>query len=375
MSLPLARRVMRLLAISTFIVIGTQPLFVAAREGSTCKSSHTVAPQSYPSFFRVDSLRRIVQEGIRLTFNDRFIGAESLFAALADAYPASPVGPLFAAATIHAQMLDSESPQRRADFLHWIDLARVRAERWRTEEPRNGEPEFVLGAALGYRAVCESRWGGWFAALKQGLRSKNRFVAALKKDSALTDALLGIGNFNYWKSAKTDFINWTGIVADDRDKGLAQLREAAAGGTFTRAPARVSLAWALINERRYEEALAQGDTLTAEFPKGKGPLWITALANLGLYRWEQSRSLYAELERRLLTEGPGNYYNLIDCACFLALCDHGMGRWRETLDDCHRGLAYPAPPDIVERQESKLKKLRDLQRQVKLKTGVAAGQN
>jgi hypothetical protein len=95
-----------------------------------------------------------------------------------------------------------------------------------------------------------------------------------------------------------------------------------------------------------------------------------ALANLGLYRWEQSRNLYAKLERRLLAEGPGNYYNLIDCAYFLALSDYGLGRWRETLDDCHRGLAYPAPPEIREIQKSKLKKLRDLQNEVKRKTGM-----
>ena len=309
-------------------------------------------------------------DGIQFTFNDRFADAESLYSALSDSYPASPMGPLFAAATVHAQMLDSESPQRRDELLRWLNLTRDRAERWRAAEPGSGEAEFALGTVLGYQAVYESRWGGWFAALKQGLRSKNRFAAALKKDSSLIDAFLGVGNYNYWKSAKTDFINWTGIISDDRQEGLAQLQKAAVGGTLTRAPARVSLAWALINEGRNEEALAHGDSLATLFPGGKGPLWIMALADFGLYRWEQSRTLYAELERRLLAEGPGNYFNLIDCAYFCALCDYGLGRWRGTLDDCHRGLAYPAPPDILERQKSKLKKLRDLQSEAKRKTGL-----
>ncbi len=329
----------------------------------------TIDPNLYPSVFRNDSLRQIVQRGIELTFNDQFIAAESLFARVANEYPVSPVGPLFAAAAVHAQLLDGESPKRSDEFFAWLNRTKILAERWRDADPKSGEPEFVLGAALGYQAVYESRWGGWFAALKQGMRSKNRFADALKKDSTLTDALLGIGNFNYWKSAKTDFINWTGIIADDRTKGLAQLAKAATGGVLCRAPARVSLGWALVNERRYAEAYACAETLAIEFPQGKGPLWIEALAKFGLYQWDESRRLYTELERRLLAEGSGNYYNLIDCAYFCALCDYYSGRWRQTLDDCHKGLAYPAPPDIRNRQSSKLKKLRELQEDVKGKMG------
>ena len=365
-----SRRLVCSFAVLLFILLGWQFVSAVAGDETADTLSGAGLRTQYPSFFHVDSLKMIIQKGIELTFTDRFAKAESLYAAVSDAYRSSPIGPMFAAATVHAQMLDSESPQRRGDFLRWLNMSKERAERWRAAEPRNGEPEFVLGAALGYQAVYESRWGGWFAALKQGLRSKNRFAAALKKDSSLADAFLGIGNFNYWKSASTDFINWTGIISDDREEGLAQLQKAAAGGTLTRAPARVSLAWALINEGRNEEALAHGDTLATEFPGGKGPLWIMALAGFGLYRWEQSRNLYAELERRLLAEGPGNYFNLIDCAYFGALCNYCMGHWRETLDDCHRGLAYPAPPDILERQKSKLKKLRDLQSEVKRKTGL-----
>ncbi|MBI5867517.1 MAG: hypothetical protein HZB43_04385 [candidate division Zixibacteria bacterium] len=332
-------------------------------------SSDQLDANLYPSVFRNDSLRQIVRRGIELTFNDQFTAAESLFARVANEYPVSPIGPLFAAAAVHAQMLDGESAIRSDEFFAWLNRTKVLAERWRDADPKSGEPEFVLGAALGYQAVYESRWGGWFAALKQGMRSKNRFADALKRDSTLTDALLGIGNFNYWKSAKTDFINWTGIIADDRTKGLAQLAKAATSGVLCRAPARVSLGWALINERRYAEAYACAETLAIEFPQGKGPLWIEALAKFGLYEWDQSRQLYADLERPLLAEGSGNYFNLIDCAYFCALCNFYSGRWRQTLDDCHKGLAYPAPPDIRDRQSSKLKKLRELQESVKQKIG------
>lgn len=327
----------------------------------------------YPSMFHDDSLRIIILEGVRLTFNDRFAAAESLYAHLALTFPQSPTGPLFAAATIHAQMLDSESPQRHADLERWLDEAKSRALRWHAIEAQNAEPEFVLGAAAGYEAVFESRWGGWLAALKQGLRSKGHFDAAIRRDPDLTDAYLGIGNYNYWKSVKTDFINWLPLIPDDKTKGLEQLRHVATAGLLAAAAGRVSLGWALINERRYEEALAQGDTLALLFPDGKGPLWIRALASFALSRWEQSRALYNEIERRILAEGPGNYYNLIDCAFFRAQCNFHSGRWSETLSECHKALAYPTLPGTRERQKNKLARLRRLQSELKEKVNMQPG--
>jgi tetratricopeptide (TPR) repeat protein len=322
-----------------------------------------------------DSLRARVLTGIHLTVNDEFAAAESLFVDLAGTYQESPIGTMFLAATIHAQMLDEESPSRRYEFERWINETRRRGENWRSAKPDNGEPEFILGAAEGHDAVFEARWGGWFAALKKGLRSKNRCDDALRKDSSLVDAYIGIGNYNYWKSAKTEFINWLPIITDDRAKGITQLKQVIAEGVFSTAAARASLAWVFINEGDYTAALAHADTLLREFPGGKSPLWIAAYACFGLYRWEDALSYYSALEERINTTGPGNYFNLIDCAYYQAHCHQGLGQWREALAACHKALAYPIQPDIEKRQQDKLDELRDLQKTLKeLVTGTAAAE-
>jgi tetratricopeptide (TPR) repeat protein len=327
----------------------------------------------FPSMYENDSLRAQVLTGVRLTVNDEFAAAESLFIGLAGTHKESPIGPMFVAAAIHAQMLDEESPSRRYEFDRWINETQRRTKNWRNAEPDNGEPEFILGAAEGYSAVFEARWGGWFAALKTGLRSKNHCDDALRKDSSLVDALIGIGNFNYWKSAKTEFINWLPIVTDDREKGLVQLRRVITDGVFSKAAARASLAWALINEGDYTNALAHADTLRAEYPGGGSPLWIAGYACFGLYRWEDALEHYTELEHRINARGAGNYYNLIECAYYQAHCYQGLGKWREALAACHKALAYPIQPDIEERQKDKLRELRSLQKTLKeLVTGTAA---
>jgi len=315
--------------------------------------------------YQNDSLRGAILTGIHLTANDQFAAAESLFTELAGEHPSSPVGPLFTAATIHAQMLDEESPARHDEFEQWLTKAETLAENWRKAQPSSGEPEFVLGAALGYDAVYESRWGGWFAAAKKGLRAKNHFAEAVKLDTTLVDAYLGIGNYNYWKSVKTDFINWLPIVADDHRKGLEQLRYVIADGVFSKSAARVSLCWALMHDGEFDVALAHADTLKAEYPDAKAPLWIKAYASFHLYRWSDALNLYNELEQRILAVGPGNYYNLIDCAYYEAQSHNGLGQWTDALKACHKALAYPAPTDIKKRQKDKLNRLRDLQKELK----------
>jgi tetratricopeptide (TPR) repeat protein len=319
----------------------------------------------YVSLFTPGPFQDTILTGINLTANDKFAEAESLFVDVGQSHPHSPIGPLFAAAAIHAHMLDTESPARFNEFETWLTLAERRAKEWRDADPESGEPEFILGAALGYDAVYESRWGGWFAALKKGLRAKNRFADALKRDSTLIDAYLGIGNYNYWKSVKTDFINWLPIVADDRRKGLDQLRRVTTEGTLSKAAASVSLCWALMHDGDFTSALAQADTLGMQHPDAKTPLWIKAYASYGLYRWDDALKLYGELERRILADGPGNYYNLIDCAYFEARCYYDLGRWSDAMNACHKALAYPAPREIQKRQDDKLDDLRKLQKELK----------
>lgn len=349
-----------LLIFSLIVVLTIWPGRCLADAGDT--TSHE---SPYPSCFVAGSMRDAVLRGEELTANDHYAAAESLFTEIAHAYPASPIGPLFVAAAIHAQMLDTESDERTDEFRRWLDEAQQKAEAWREREPDNGEAEFLLGAVYGYDAVYESRWGGWFAALKKGIRSKNACERALKKDSTVIDAYLGIGNYNYWKSAKTEFINWLPIMADNKRLGLAQLQEVAVNGVISRAAARASLCWALMNEQDYTTALAHADTLAAQLPDAKAPLWIEAQAYMGLYRWDDAIAAYKEIERRIQLTGPGNYYNLIECAYQRARALNEAGHWREALAACHEGLAYPAPKSTRDRQKDTLNDLRKLQRRLK----------
>lgn len=302
--------------------------------------------------------------GIQYSLNDRFRTADSIFAGIASEFVRSPIGPLFAAGNVQAEMLDTESLARLRDFEQYVAEAESRARRSDTLRVSRAENEFVLGVAAGYRAVYESKWGGKFAALKQGLRAKRHFQEALELDSSLCDANLGLGTYYYWKSAKTDWINWLPIVADERARGLVLLERTIVCGQFARETARAALAGALINEGEFAVAIAHADTLAMMFPNSKAPLWLKAKTHYAMYEWEAAARLFDSLEARIRAIGAGNYFNLIECAYHRAQCHWGAGNYRDALSECGKATTYPADQETKKRQREHLDELRTMQRKL-----------
>jgi tetratricopeptide (TPR) repeat protein len=302
--------------------------------------------------------------GIQFSLNDRFRTADSIFAGIASEFVTSPIGPLFAAGNVQAEMLDTESLARLRDFEQYINEAESRARRSDSLRFSRAEVEFALGVAAGYRAVYESKWGGMFAALKQGLRAKRHFQQALELDSSLCDANLGLGTYYYWKSAKTDWINWLPIVADERERGLALLERTIGCGQYARETARAALAGALITEGRFAVAIAHAETLATMFPNAKGPLWLKAKAHYAMYEWDEAAGLFDSLEARIRENGAGNYFNLIECAYYRAQCHWGAGKYRDALSECGKAITYPADQETKKRQHEHLDDLRRMQRKL-----------
>lgn len=332
---------------------------------AVCAASPLLASDTLVVGAKADgSFKERALAGIHLSLSEQFRSADSVFARISAEFVSSPIGPLFAAGNAQAEMLDTESLHRREDFERYVNEAESRVRRVDNASSSRAESEFVLGVAAGYRAVYESKWGGWFAALKQGLRARKHFQKALELDSTLCDARLGLGTYYYWKSAKTDWINWLPIVSDERQHGLEFLRRVIDCGSYARETARAALAAALINEGEYAATIAHADTLAGLFPDAKGPIWLKAKAHYALYEWDLAVQQFNLLESRIHASGTGNFYNLIECAYYRAQCHWGAGRYREALAECGKALTYPANEETKHRQKDRLNELRKLQRKL-----------
>lgn len=122
---------------------------------------------------------------------------------------------------------------------------------------------FLLGSAYGCRALHRSMHGGWWGAFRDGHHSCVNLERAYRSDSSVTDALMGIGAYHYWKSAKSKSIAWLPFVGDKRKEGLAELRRAIDAQGMMSPNAYRALLPIYYHEKRYEEALLLCDTLVA----------------------------------------------------------------------------------------------------------------
>lgn len=320
-------------------------------------SDGALADERFPSIYADSALEQAILTGIDHTIRERYETADSVFADVSRHYPHSPVGPLFRAAALQTRMLDLEDGREWPRLKRLIEKAIQKAENWKKIAPDDPEPYFFQGGAYGYWAVYESHWGGWFAALKTGLKAANRFKEAVELDPTFIDAYLGLGSYQYWKSAKTTFINWLPILADDRQKGIKNLRRAVEDGVFVRQMAETALMWTLLDYGLPQRALEIARKLHEEYPETKAFLWGIGLSARQAYRWRECIEAFDTLEARITLAGPGNYFNLIECAYYKAEAAREAGDYDRGRAECRRAFSYPLPRETKKRLEDKLAEL------------------
>lgn len=335
------------------------PLIVLAAVCILAAPAYPAEHGSYPSFYEDSVLKQIVLIGIDYTIREQYDAADSIFIDLAQRFPKSPVGPLFRAAVLQTKMLDHEDGRPVEKLKALVEDAIEKAQHWRERAPENPEPIFYQAAAYGYWAVHESHWGGWFAALKRGLKASNRFKEVIELDPTFFDAYLGLGNYLYWKSVKMSFINWLPFVPDDRIKGIKYIRRAADEGTFGKVTAKTSLVWISLDYGLAVDALEISQQLHEEYPEAKVFMWGIAFSSYFSYRWNDAIAMFDSLEARILAEGPGNYYNLIDCAYYKAEAAFHAGNYVRCREECRRAFAYPLPTATRKRAKDKLAELNE----------------
>lgn len=297
-----------------------------------------------------------VSEGVYASAMEDYRHAESLFTALGRAEPEHPMGPLMLAATLNVEMVDNERYVRNGEFWALLDTAEARAKSWLARRPRDAWALCCLGHVYGYRAVWEGRFGSWFKALKRGLNARGAYHEALEADSTCVDAYIGLGSYHYWKSAKSEFINWIPlIVRDDKEKGLAEMHVALERGWFTQGAAAAGLVAMNMHRKKYDSALVLAKEWQAVYPEGKAFLWGQAYALFGLERDAQALAVFDSLKARLRADSGQGWFNFIEV-------DYHRGELFARLGDSVRAravmdtvLAYPASAEERKRQKDRLK--------------------
>lgn len=289
-------------------------------------------------------------------YNEHFAAADSMVDELLSHQSSCPIGWLYRAVVTQGKMIAQETTAPKDHFFEALDSAETIGKHMLEVGEDSALAYFLLGNKHALRALYASRNESMLKALKEGLAAKSAFSDGYKLDPHFYDLALGLGTYRYWKSVKTDFINWTPLFRDERSDGIRLLRLAADSAEVTAEGARAALVHVYINEKLYGQALQLADDLRRTYPDGLIFVWPMAQIYFELHDYQAAAREF-ELILARQRRHPGNYYNYIEAAYYLSQC------WRKLdMDDSLRTLqdeisALTVPPETVERQDDKLRKI------------------
>jgi len=333
---------------------------------------HGFFPPTAFSLVIPDTLREAqFLAGSELVAAERFGAADSLFRTLVKADPGDPWGHFFWGVEIAARMMDAEQDSFSPAFSIQLSIAQRLAEKelkkLKKEKKQGTRPDLFLlmGNLWGYRAIYEHRRGYWGGGLAAGLKAKKNFDRALELDSTLFDAYNGLGNYNFWKSAKTRKFLISALFPDERKIGVEQLILAKERGHFSRSAAAASLMWALINQKDYPWAQKLADSLAAAYPKAKSPLWALGTIYQEKKMWDSTAAVFSDLLRRLETDSAQSGFNFVECRWRLANAYYNAGRYQDALLECEAAKSYRLSPKSKKKLKGRLDNLAEISKKSK----------
>lgn len=266
-----------------------------------------------------------------LVFAERFESADSLAEEMIAASPEDPAGWFCAASVLLSRMVAAERDTATQRFGRLLDTAMHRAALILDTCSDNSAAwmHFWRGHALTHRSLWESHFGSMLTAVRTAFDAADEYEAGLARDSAVIDLYFGLGMFHYWKSAKAGLLRSVGVVGDDTELGLEELRIAAERAAISRAAARNGLVWIYLDRGQYDSAMTLAEELRQRFPDSKVFLWPLAQAAHEKRDYDRAISIYEQL-RSEYARDPGNYFNLLTCDFRLARCYDETGQ-RESL--------------------------------------------
>ncbi len=296
-----------------------------------------------------------MKAGIALSITEEFDSAQALFEPIV-AHDSTDYNAYFMlAAILHSKMMDSEDFALADSF----EVLLAAAERQAQSAIDSGNDPawalFIQGSVRAYRAALEGHTGSWFSAMKEGVKGKNRCLDALRIDPGLYDTYVVLGNYHYWKSARTEFINWLPLVADRKEQGIEELHTAIDSSLISGDLALNSLVWVLIDAERYDDALAAAGRIHDRYPDSRLANWAMAFASLHAGRVYDATTYFEEIISQLEADSSQNYFNLIECRYQLAAISLAVADTAAAIEQLTSIKAYSPSEEVSKRQKDKLK--------------------
>ena len=319
----------------------------------------TTAKQS--SALQLDSTYlATIRMGINLTVTERFDEGKQLFQSMIDHDTTDHAAYLFLAGVWHGEMFDREDYSSRDQFDRLIDKALELADQAIAQNCNPAWAHLTKGNAYAYDATLETKTGSWWGALRKGLAAKSEYLQALRIDSTLYDAYLGLGSYHYWKSVKTEFINWLPFVPDYREEGITELQLAIDSSLFSGDLAANSLLWICLDDGRSAKAYEIARRLHDKFPDSRLFTWGLAFASYSSGRYRDAIDAFGRILDLIESQPGQSNFNTIECRYHRARIYLLLAEDDKAILELQTLLNYPVSDEVRSRQKGTIERAREL---------------
>ena len=274
-----------------------------------CCASRFSASQQLPDTL----LDRLILQGIDLTLRQKYGEAESFFRGVAKQFPTHPAGYLYQAAVQQTRAIDYVIPLDTEPFDSLLEIGEKLSERMIDSGTTSAWGYYFLATTNGYDAYARVERGDWFGGFRKGLAAASDFKNCLEIDSNFIDAFAGLGTYYYWRSRKTEFLNWLPFISDDRPEGIRLLKECIRRGIYNRFVAASALLNIYLDGGRYEDASQVAQDALRAYPSNRVFLWGLAESLSRLGKVKETLETYDILLKSIMADSISNPYSEILC--------------------------------------------------------------
>ena len=317
--------------------------------------------QVYP-VGRVDSL---LQAGIKQIINQDYSGAEVFINSLHEEFPQLPLGKIYKAAIKIARAYDYREKFDDSFILQNLEEAKEQSENLIETDEENIWYKYFYALAEGYIAYFDAINGSWLSAVSTGVNSISEFEKILSLDKKFYEANIAIGTFEYWRSRKTEFMNWMPFVNDTRKAGIERLRIAIDSSSYNSYLAVNSLIWIYIDYKDYSSAIQIAKNALTNFPQSRSFKWGMARAYEEIDP-RKAIGLYREILESYPERINSNYINEVTLKHLIAQQHLKLGEGKTALRICEEILSIKNLSEYsLEVLESRLERIKVLSDELK----------
>jgi len=295
-------------------------------------------PKNFGQVYPDKSVHKILKSGINLIIDQKYDEAEKLFDQLDKTRKDIPLGKIYLAAVHIARSYDYEEPYDHEQIAKYLEGAKKISERLLKLDEKNIWNNYFFALTEGYIAYYDALCESWLQAFSTGLNSVSVFESCLEIDKNFYESFIAIGSFKFWKSKKTEFINWLPFIDDEKVLGIKYLKNAIKYSGYSSHLAIHSLVWIYIEQKEFEEAIKVAELALKDHPQSRIFKWGLARS----YEYidpAKSVSLYKEILNSYPKSLKSNKINEVTLKHIVAQQLVKMNKKEEALSTCNEILS------------------------------------